>query len=94
VIRNNSSSNLWLPRCHFHGLGYNCRRQRNREFCSSPGTLAFRPDGTAMKLDDLLNDGEAQTEPSELTGGTRIILTEAFKYVREEFGGNSYPIVR
>jgi hypothetical protein len=68
-------------------------RQINREGGALSRPCTFGAYRTAVKFDQVSNDGETQTEPSVLSADRAVCLPEAFKDVREEGRIDAGPVV-
>ena len=59
---NRQVSGSSISRCR--SLGFTLERQSNRERRTSPLPCTVRRDSSSMELDDVPNDGEAETQPT------------------------------
>ena len=48
---------------------------------------------SAVKLDDLADNGQPQSQPSMLARAAAVLLAEALENVRQKIGGNAFAVV-
>ena len=65
------------------------RRQRDGKACSSPFTAAEHDHRSAMQLDQMADDGQAQPQAGVAASGRGVGLSEAFEDMRQEFEWNA-----
>ncbi len=65
----------------------------NDKRCTVAQAGAFGADGSAVKLDELLDDGQAKPQAAVAASGGGVGLSEAVEDMREKFGANAFAVV-
>src|SRR5262249_29691571 len=69
------------------------QRQRYGERSAAPFAIALRGHRPAVKLHELMYDGQPKSEPSVLASRAAVRLTKPIKDVRQKVGSDALPRV-